>query len=35
MLEPHMKDDIHFTIDNFTDLYNLVQDICIIFECKK
>ena len=26
MLEPHMKDDIHFTIDNFTDLYNLVLD---------
>ena len=26
MLEPYMKVDIHFTNDNFTDLYNLIQD---------
>lgn len=26
MLNPYMKVDIHFTTDNFTDLYNLVQD---------
>ena len=26
MLEPYMKVDVHFTTDNFTDLYNLVVD---------
>ena len=26
MLEPYMKVDEHFTTDNFTDLYNLVQE---------
>ena len=25
-LEPYMKVDVHFTHDNFTDLYNLVQE---------
>ena len=25
-LEPYMKVDIHFTTDNFTDLYNIVQE---------
>ena len=25
-LEPYMKVDTHFTTDNFTELYNLVQD---------
>ena len=26
MLQPYMKVDIHFTTDNFTDLYNIVQE---------
>ena len=26
MLKPYMKVDVHFTEDNFTDLYNLVQE---------
>ena len=26
MLQPYMKEDILFTIDNFTDLYNIVQE---------
>lgn len=25
-LGPYMKVDIHFTTDNFTDLYNIVQE---------
>ena len=26
MLKPYMKVDVHFTTDNFTDLYNIVQE---------